>query len=412
MKRIFLAIWFTVLISACGNLQTESPIVLSSTDTSTPAIFETAAPLPEPSATLVPCPPEGTPIVFGNLKIFFDSGVPQIECELFSIYLGKYNAWMEENNYWTGPLEIYVFSNTEPLVNFEYDWGKNHGCNPDSKDAIRALWEERPGTQAQSFYGASFYHVFAATWPTAELNEKVAGVVGETVNQTDLNYAGSCQRFWQVPDWVQEGFPVYLARLLEAQWGIVPAEFGKDNLLGCQEALAELDSGETCVYVLGAQAFALLNYDHPDVKPFDLWEGIKEGKTFNRAFQETYGISVAEFYERFDGFRAAGYPFPTEAMADKSVCVPQSDNRVRCLGRVYIDDLPAYAFEIGFDVPPQIYEWEVESNCSIAKLGKQGDSPEHDNQILITVDPAVHGRCQAKFGFPDNREITVEFVVP
>jgi len=320
MKNIILPILLIILASSCTAQVSPVPSTSTPSATTTSTSIPTATLTPRPTltgtATLIPCPSEGTPIVAGDIEIFFDSGVPQKECNLFAIYIGKFNLWMQENGYQTGSIRVNVFSDNQRVTDFEHEWARVNGCNPDRKEAILALWNQPVGTGAQSAYGASFYQVFIGDWERVDLNEKLVGVIGEQVSVAQLNYAGSCQRGWLIPDWFREGQAQYLARQMEALWGIEPVDWTdwRNSNPDCRTIpLAQTQAGHPCVYMEGETAFLLLAHLYGE-KGFQTFELIGKGKSFNTAFHEVYDVSVSDFYKAYDAFRSTGYTLPLMTM--------------------------------------------------------------------------------------------------
>lgn len=323
MKQVNIFLLLVLVLVACSpqvkiestSTQTQA-LIPSPTSTFTPTITLTPNPTLTATLTSTPCPLEGTPFVTGDIEIFFDSGVPQKECNLFALYIGKFDLWMQENGYKTGSIRVNVFSDNQRVTDFEYEWAREHGCNPDSKEAILTLWNQPVGTGAQSTYGASFYQVFMGDWERVDLNEKLVGVIGESVLVSQLNYAGSCQRGWLIPDWFREGQAQYLARQMEAHWGIEPADWTdwRNSNPDCQTIpLAQTQAGRPCVYLEGEKAFLLLAQQYGE-KSFQVFELIGKGKSFNTAFYEVYGTSILDFYKAYDEFRSTEYTLPLMTM--------------------------------------------------------------------------------------------------
>lgn len=139
----------------------------------------------------------------------------------------------------------------------------------------------------------------------------------------------------------------------------------------------------------------------------DFYLAIGEGKSWDDAFEVAFGMPVEDFYTEFETVRVS-----QSTTFDTNVCITPSSNEIKCLGLIYKDGLPTYVFELPFDITSQVLEWRVESNCKVVKLGSQGNSLANNNQLLITVDNPTQSKCEINFLFSDNRQATVEFVVP
>jgi hypothetical protein len=228
-------------------------------------------------------------------------------------------------------------------------------------------------------HGATFFQVFAGDWMSASFNRRVAGVLDDNILTIGRNYVGGCPQFWKVPDWAQEGHAVYLTHLIETQWEIGPQQLPQE----CFTTLMALKAGQSCVYKEGAQAFALLAFTHPNVEYFDLLSMIKNGKSFDDAFQKTYGIPVSQFYKQFDDFlyTCPGYSLPTLGLS------------IKCFGRMTNESLPpdlqgqenVYGFEVsGIDLTAHASELD-----QIIKAPKDATLAVDGNRLFVSIDSST-----------------------
>ncbi len=285
------------------------PVILEATDTATtmPVATDTVeptntVPAVTPTSTRIPCPPVGEPAVYGEIRVVYHESVGVDACNLIQRYVSLTNEKFSAMGYETGPIEVAVFTTVDAVTDYTYEKARLAGCNPDSKDIIRSQWT-RGG--AMSTHGVALF-MTTGWWNENPLNERIVAVVHETTHVVQGNYAGSCARSWQVPDWYSEGQAQYFGRLFESQWGIMPADI-RSNLLGCRGQLSNL-SGD-CLYMQGEQAFVLLAHLYGE-KSMDVWVKFAEGKSFNTAFYETYGTSVSQFSSDFDAYVKGGYRLP------------------------------------------------------------------------------------------------------
>lgn len=311
MKKFFLILLAFVLLACSSSERT----LLDSTTTPSITPTKTGTPTRIPKATMTPsrtptpCPPSGESMTKGNITIFFEEGVSPKDCDFFSLYLGKYAEWAQIADVETGPVEVYVMADVENLVDTQYRLAKERGCNPDLRERIFSDWVDRPGAQAQGTFRAAFYWVQGDEWKKSEKHLKIESIVHEVTRIVQMNYAGSCPKYWSfLPNWYQVGQAQWLSTNLTFEWAL------KRNPLyfhDCRANLGTLELGNNCAYFLGEHAFVLLAHDFPDANSFDLLEKISNGSSFSTAFYETYGISAAEFFERFDNYRKNEYSFKT-----------------------------------------------------------------------------------------------------
>lgn len=132
----------------------------------------------------------------------------------------------------------------------------------------------------------------------------------------------------------------------------------------------------------------------------DYYSKIGNGISWKESFNSAFGLSVEEFYTKFDSSR-------TKDEIDTSVCIPQTNSQVKCLGLKPNKD---FIFEIPIGPATQANEWKVESACGITGWGLEGSTSLHILQISVTDN--THGVCQVKIIFSDDQLVIVDFVVP
>lgn len=308
MKKASMFFLFIILFSSCApQTPTISDITtpsVTATSILTPTITLTPRPTLTATATLIPCPESGI-FAVGEIQVFFEEqGITSEDCHFFAYYVAKINDWAMMNGYSTTSAEIHVFNSAEAVTDFEYDWARMAGCNPDSKENILQSW--RSGG-AHASIGSAFFMV-TGWWDQNPKSERVVALVHEFVHIIQGNYAGSCPRMWQIPDWFKEGQAHYFGRLLASEWGIDPGDV-RANLLGCKYKLSQLIPGQDCIYMQGEQAFILLREKYGE-KSMEVFIEISKGKSFNQSFYDTYKISVSAFSDDFDAYRLSGYTLP------------------------------------------------------------------------------------------------------
>lgn len=305
MKRLIPFLLFVIFLSSCSPQVPPNTLTptIEVTSSLTPTSTLTPRPTLTPTATLIPCPTSSI-LQFGEIQVFFhEADITSEDCNFFANYVEKFNEWATLNGFSTKDAQVHVFTTPEVVTDFEYDWSRKVGCNPDTKENILQSWISGG---AHASIGSSFFMV-TGWWDEPEniKSERIIAVVHELIHVIQGNYAGSCQVMWQIPDWFKEGQAQYFGRLLVSDWGITPDDV-RANLLTCEYRLSQLVSGQGCVYMQGEQAFILLREKYGE-KSMDVFMEIAEGKSFNQAFYDVYNISVSAFSDEFDAYRLNGY---------------------------------------------------------------------------------------------------------
>lgn len=144
-----------------------------------------------------------------------------------------------------------------------------------------------------------------------------------------------------------------------------------------------------------------------------------KGMVYSKAFQDAFSQSVDTFYSDFPiyvqeelSFHSSNIPLDARSL-DTSVCLPQSDSRVKCLGLFNNNGSADFVFEIPFDgnnLPPAD-QWRSVSGCYVSGWGGTPTS-SGTFELLISFDSSTHGACHIKVAFSAIQEITVDLVVP
>jgi len=143
------------------------------------------------------------------------------------------------------------------------------------------------------------------------------------------------------------------------------------------------------------------------------------GMTYSKAFQDAFGQSPESFYADFPvyaqndlQFHSENYPATTTPY-NTSVCLPQTDSRVKCLGLVNNNGSDDYTFEVPFDVNalPSADQWTSSGNCIVNGWGGTPKSPT-TFELAISFDSSIHGTCHIDITFSADQQITLDFVIP
>ncbi|MCC6300117.1 MAG: hypothetical protein IT314_12530 [Anaerolineales bacterium] len=135
---------------------------------------------------------------------------------------------------------------------------------------------------------------------------------------------------------------------------------------------------------------------------------IGNGKPWRDAFTSAFGMEVEKYYDDFEKIQANQLIVP-----DTSVCLPQSDKRVICLGLINNNGSADYIFEIPFDgnsLPPAD-QWSSSGSCVVTGWGGTPKS-KSTFELAISFDPDTHGICHINIIFSADQQITVDLAIP
>ena len=154
----------------------------------------------------------------------------------------------------------------------------------------------------------------------------------------------------------------------------------------------------------------------------DMCQDAAKGMAYSKAFQDAFGQSVDTFYSEFPiyaqnelSFHSSYVPsIPTKTpLYDTSVCLPQTDSRVKCLGLINNNGSDDYTFEVPFDgnTLPSTDRWKSRGNCLVTGWG---GTPKTSTtfELAISFDPDTHGTCHINIIFSSDKQIPVDLVIP
>ncbi len=309
MKKTSAFFLVIILLSSCA------PQPSSIHNTSTPQVAQATNTEKVPTTTtpLIPCPKESQTI--SEITIVFHEEMSDKDCNDIIKYAQLTADQFALTGYKTGQVQVNVFATPETVTDFQYDWAKQKGCNPDAKEIILQSWTTRE-MQAQGTQGAVFLLVNLPNdaWRNAEEVERAHAVAHEITQVVETNILGSCQMRWKIPDWYGHGVAEFLATTFTQAWGF-PRQY--EDLSNCKETLAEMQAGKPCIYVQAELAFKFLGekYGGSLKTALDVLTEMAKGKSFNQAFHDTYKVSVSAFSDDFDAYRLNGYRLPTPTTA-------------------------------------------------------------------------------------------------
>lgn len=119
------------------------------------------------------------------------------------------------------------------------------------------------------------------------------------------------------PAWIQEGFATWQADRALAMGGIVPYQQSRERLVRqSQRVEVELEDTETYDglragpgrYDMAAMASELLAAEAGEETLITFWTLLGPDTSWQEAFETTFGMTIDEFYRRFEAHRADGFP--------------------------------------------------------------------------------------------------------
>ncbi len=407
-KAFYLVIVFLTLLVACGPRPEIIALQTATAATATAASWTkvptlTSIPANTSTPTITPTP---LPITFIYQDDVPASGRALQEEAAYKAY-AYYSQYAD-----LGPVTIYTFSDINLYIDqifpaiqydvptytkskFVQDWVAGGGGNTAAKDIVVISSD------------------FLAWKDDANVCYKSKNVAHELFHmlQSRLMHHGLFRPALDYgPEWLKEGsaevFGHKIANGLNDCSYSTQADIWLNNSITANYPLKEVEGGDFSskmqFWSLAPYAVGDLIAIAPDGEEsvIEYYAEIGKGTPWKESFKLAFGLSIDEFYSRFDLSR-------TQSDLDTSVCVEQSDARVKCLGLKPNKD---FVFMLPFTLTTQAEEWIVESECGITGWGMEGSGGIHILQISVTDN--THGNCQVKVTFSADQQVTVDFVVP
>jgi hypothetical protein len=324
-----------------------------------------------------------------------------------------HNAYRHYSEYTDlGPITIYTFSDIHQYIDqifpaiqydvptytkskFVQDWIAGGGGNTSAKDIIVISSDFLPWKDDANVCYKS---------------KNVAHELFHTLQSRLINHGLFKPALDYGPEWLKEGsaevFGNKIADGLEGCNYSTELASWVNNSATANYPLAEVAdgdfSGKMQFWSLAPYAVDSLIRLAPDGERsvVNYYMKIGRGEGWSEAFTSAFGISIEEFYTKFDTER-------TWSGIDTNVCVTQSDTRIKCLGQKPNKD---FIFELPFVVETQADQWLIESECDITGWGLEGSDTLQILQISVT--DSTHGSCQVVATFSQNQQVTVDFIAP
>lgn len=369
-----------------------------------------STPFPTSTPTITPAP---LPITF-----IYQDNVP-VEARLLQEQ-AAYKAYTYFSQYVDlGELTIYTFSDINQYIDEILPMIKADLPNARKSQFIQD-WPSMGGTAVQglviinSGYSASNDHLNLCS-TTLDIAHEMFHILQRSL----VGHSLDRKVFDRGPDWIIEGSAQAISYRLVG------------DLDQCDAQKLGFDYWRTDASVGGALLSELNGYDaHQKPKFFSVsswamdylirttpdgekavitfYSEIGNGRPWRDAFISAFGIKVEDYYNDFEKIQANQTITP-----DTSVCLPQSDKRVKCQGLINNNGSTDYIFEIPFDgnTLPPTDQWTSSGKCIVTGWGGTPISST-TFELAISFDASTHGTCRLDVIFSADQKITLDFVIP
>ncbi|MCZ2122014.1 MAG: hypothetical protein LC108_07100 [Anaerolineales bacterium] len=413
MKKLNTFLLFVFLLSSCAPAATAIPTLTPSpTKTATSTPTNTPTPTNTSNPTITPTP---LPITF-----IYQDDVP-VEARLLQEQ-AAYKAYSYFSQFVDlGSITIYTFSDIDLYIDEIYpsiqadaptitkswfieDWKANGGSNTLAEDKV-IIGSSYPAWKDDA------NRCFKVANVTHEIFHIVQSkLLQHPLFRPELDYG---------PEWIKEGSAQVMAYKFAD--GINQCDAQK---LGFDYWRTDASVGDTLLSDLGgfdaigkpkfwsvapwAVDYLIQSNSHGEKSVIQYYSEIGNGKTWQAAFQSSFGMTIEEYYAEFDAIQKG-----QAIELDKSVCLPQTDNRVKCLGLFDNNGYADYIFEIPIDVSkiPSADQWKSTGNCIVTGWGGSPKSPT-SYELAISFDSSTHGVCHIDVIFSADQQITLDFMIP
>ncbi|MEW6085629.1 MAG: hypothetical protein AB1607_13645 [Chloroflexota bacterium] len=411
MKNLNTLLLVAFLLSSCAPATTAVSVqTVQPTGTQIPTSTITA--IPSNTSTSTSTPP-ALPITFiYQNDVSNDTRVMQ--------ETAAYNTYSYFSQYADlGPIVIYTFSDINQYIDEIFPMIKADLPNA-SKSQFIQDWPSMGGTAVQglmiinSGYSASNDHLNLCS-TTLDIAHEMFHLLQRTL----VGHSLDRKVFDRGPDWIIEGSAQAISYRLAG------------DLDRCDVQKLGFDYWRTDASVGGASLSELDGYDaHQKPKFFSVsswavdylirttpdgekaviafYSEIGNGRSWRDAFLSAFGMEVEDYYKDFEKIQANQTITP-----DTSVCLPQSDKRVKCLGLINNNGSADYIFEIPFDgnTLPPANQWRSSGGCIVTGWGGTPKSSS-SYELAISFDSETHGTCHIDVIFSADQKITLDFVIP
>jgi hypothetical protein len=405
MKSINIVILLVLLLSSCAPVATAIPS-LTPSPTQTATLTPTNTPTPTSTATST-LTPTLLPITFK-----YQDSIPANARGIQEQAMNKAYRYFSQYTD-LGPITVYTFYDISLVMDeiysdinadekidisvFRKDWAAGLSGGGASDDTViinpnHLNWKDSGCYKPKNIIHETFHMVQAKLMQTHSLPAD------------EISYS---------PEWLNEGSAEVIGHFLADGIGGCSyqdrvkfwIETTSDKVVSLKEI--EASSSKEWFWSTAPLAVVQLIQNSPDKEKslFKYYSELGSGKDWHDAFNSAFGLSVEEFYEQFDTYYQS-----IKLTLDMSVCLLQSDSRIKCLGRKPSHAGFVYLFSIpfGFNTPPD--KWTQEATCVLAPQGYEGTTSAVTFQVYI--EKSVHGTCHAAFKSGEGKRFSVDFLAP
>jgi hypothetical protein len=405
MKPLNIVLLLVFLLSACAPVTTEETIFTpTQTITLTKApTLTTPTPINTSTPTITPTP---LPITFR-----YEENVPAHGRRLQEQAANKAYAYFSQYVE-LGQITVYTFYDIDLIMDEAYPSIFADGNI--TKTQLREGWPTAGGTAAEDKVLINPNHINwsdSGCYKPKNVGHEIfhiaqARLLRNRLRPDVINYG---------PEWLKEGSAEVMGHLIAD--GIDGCSYQDrvdywiENISDKDVSLQSVEGGnfdsKSWFWSTAPLAVYQLVKSAPNGEEslFQYYSEIGNGNNWRDAFTSAFGLSIEDFYVQFEAYHES-----IKIGLDINICLPQSDSRIKCLGRKPQDDGYIYLFAIpfGFNTPPD--QWTQESTCELMNQGFEGSTEAVTFKIF--VEKSVHGTCHASFTSGEGKQFSIDFLVP
>lgn len=353
-----------------------------------------------------------------NITFTFEEGVPSSERERIQVAILQARQIIGD----AGPTSVYAYVNLEALLSEDVRTRNDSATSQDSM-LIRQRFENHQWRAMAS--SDRIYILVNQDWLSFQ-DQVASSALAHEYFHLFQEYRAKRALEDVGPLWLTEGAAEYAASRVTARFGLIdPQQLHAEKTAYSRGLLnplirAEEEEDATAPYTLGylAAEYLASSFGEPAILR-KFWDAQASGATWQAAFASTFGMSIDDFYSRFELYRKTRFP-------------PWCGN---------VGDEPSGAFAIRFDrqhppgslkfaASPFTYDWPLPvpytfcvtgfavTTLTSDQLDEAFKRPEENlgwgycggNCLILYMDPfAAPGRYSVSVVLPDGRRAETTF---